>query len=380
VAVVLTAALVELVATLLYCRGVLDPESLWLHARTDPRGHLRYDPVRGSWLSDRPARFAIVTTAGDVETTSVYRGNRQGFPDRDDFQPRRRDAATRRFAVLGDSFTAAQYLPASWPDRAEDLAREAGRPVELLNLSLDGGGVGNWASVLVRFVQPEGYELDGVVFAVWGEDLKRRFGWWDDAPRRPGAEPEPVLFGRPLRWGLGDVPATREAALRGPHEESARRFAVTEAQLDAALRGAWKPPFERSSAPYLWSRVHGLLRARLDPPDFSARRGMFHAGQQYLIRKIRQSVEAMGLPALVVRVPSRREDRSWEGEAEAFARILGAAFVDGGEALAGLGARERDAAWMRVDGHWSQEGSDHFAAFMVEVLRTWPDVAAAPAR
>lgn len=359
----------EGIATALYRRGLLDPVSIWLHVRSDPRGQLRYDPVRGSWLSSRPARMAVVTTDGEVEYRSTYRGNRQGFPDRNDFEAQRRDRGVLRLAVFGDSFSAAQYLAVNWPDRAEDLARKAGHPIELLNFSLDGGGLGNWASVLIRFIQPEGYELDGVIFAVWGEDLKRRFGWWDDASRSPGAEAEPVLFGRPLMWGLGAIPPDREAALESPYELSARRLAVSEAQLEAALDGRWRPPVPRLATPYLWHRASaGLARLR-HPPGATPRRGTFHAGQLFLIRKIRRALAEMELPAQVVRIPNRREDRSWEGEAEAFARLLGATYVDGAEAFAGLGWRGRRALWSRVDGHWSQEGSDRFAAFMAERLR-----------
>lgn len=372
-AVLVSYGLAELVATTLYLRGILEPASIWIHERTDPAGNLRYDPVRGSYLSPTPARFASIASNGVVESTGLYRGNNRGFPDRDDFAARRSTPRSRRLAVLGDSYTSGQFLQRNWPDRAEELARREQGSLELLNFSLDGGGLGNWARVLGGFVQPRGYQLDGAIFAIWGEDLKRRFGWWDDAPRTPGGEPEPVLFGRPQAWGLDAIPASRALALAGPHEESARRLAVTPALLEQALGGSWRPPFQRSfERPFLWMRARGVLDRVLDPEDFSTRRGMFHAGQKWLIREIQRVLAELELPVLVVRVPNRVEHRSWEGEAEAFAEILGATFVDGGEAFAGLGAAEFEECWLPYDRHFSQVGSDRFARFVYDVLKTWP--------
>src|SRR5947209_1950318 len=60
-----------------------------------------FDPVRGYRLTRTPARTARITD-GRIEYVGAYRGNNQGFPDRDDFGPKRDKSYRLRFAVLGD--------------------------------------------------------------------------------------------------------------------------------------------------------------------------------------------------------------------------------------------------------------------------------------
>ena len=136
----------------------------------------------------------------------MARGNAQGFADRDDFTPKRGRPGVRRIAVFGDSFTAEEHLGQNWPDRAEDLARDRGEPVELLNFAVSGAGLANWWSVLTKLVAAEDYELDGVVFAVFGGDLRRKFTVWD---HRGGDHP---FFGRAPHWDPSTYPRTLDEA------------------------------------------------------------------------------------------------------------------------------------------------------------------------
>ena len=135
---------------------------------------IQFDAVRGCRLTTTPSRL-IGITHGTVEYVGTIRGNCQGFPDRDDFWPKRPQGSVRRIAVFGDSFTAAHYLGQNWPDRAEDLAREADKPIQLLNFAIYAGGLANWHRVLLGIVDFEGYEIDGLIFAVYGNDLWRTF-------------------------------------------------------------------------------------------------------------------------------------------------------------------------------------------------------------
>ena len=69
--------------------------------------------------------------------------------------------------------------------------------------------------------------------------------------------------------------------------------------------------------------------------------------------------------------PSRAP--SWpRRESEDFARALGAAFLDGGDAFAGLRPSEIRALFLPHDGHWNQAGSDRFAAFLLGNLDRFP--------
>jgi len=134
----------ELAATLLYQRGIIEPESFWIYEENEAGWTYRFDPVLGYVISPEPSRLATTVSNGMIEAVGTIRGNNLGFPDRDDFHPPRDGSGRRRFAVFGDSFTATQYIARNWPDTAEDLTREGPAPLELLNFSVDGGGLVNW--------------------------------------------------------------------------------------------------------------------------------------------------------------------------------------------------------------------------------------------
>jgi hypothetical protein len=176
-------ATAELVMTILYMQGILSPalKSTVVLEEASQYGSTRFDPIRGCYLTPHPARTAIVASNGRIETVGVVRGNNQGFPDRDDFQVKRGAGASRRYAVFGDSMTAAQFLARNWPDTTEDMAGDSQQPLELYNFSIFGGGLDNWKSVIVDHLDAEEYELDGVIFAVCCDDLHRAFTFWDDS-------------------------------------------------------------------------------------------------------------------------------------------------------------------------------------------------------
>jgi len=99
-----------------------------------------FDPITGFRLSRTPSREMLVDE-GRVRYVTSYRGNCQGFPDRDDFGPKRDLAPKKRIALLGDSFTAGMSLGQNWADRVEDLVRQRGEEVQILNFSLPGAGL-----------------------------------------------------------------------------------------------------------------------------------------------------------------------------------------------------------------------------------------------
>ena len=205
-----------------------------------PGATVRFDPVRGYLLTQTPSRVARVNH-GNVEFSGSFRGNAQGFPDRDDFSLQRSKAGERRIAVLGDSFTSATMSPfnsLNWPDRVEDICAASGsRSLVLLNLSVDGGGLANWASILRNFVVKDGYELDGLVFAVAWNDLDRKFAMFDqlDAQR--------FAYAQAPAWAVSSQPKTRSEArtLLEKDANIANRFVVSPAEFDALLTGQWKP-------------------------------------------------------------------------------------------------------------------------------------------
>ena len=146
--------------------------------------------------------------------------------------------ASLRLAVFGDSFTAGQFLKINWPDLAEDLTRPTSQPLELLNFSVDGGGLANWWSVLTRMVQPQKYQLDGVVFAVFYGDLRRGFSITEyQGYTHP-------MFARVPSWNPQAFPLTPEQAQR--YYEPAEPTIVGRKEFDAFLAGTWRPISARS--------------------------------------------------------------------------------------------------------------------------------------
>jgi hypothetical protein len=343
---------------------VVTDRNLWLVERSDTP--VRFDAVRGFKIGSAPARYSRIT-GGVIEYVSLIRGNNEGFPDRDDFHARRSSLKVRRFAVFGDSFSGGATVSRKWPDLVEDLTRESETPLELLNFSVNAGGLANWWSVLTKVVEAEHYELDGVVFAVWGTDLKRRFVFADY--EKYGVP----LYGRCASWDPRDYPSTLEEAEREHLELNGQIFSPQE--FDRAVRGR---PWRRF--PFLARRGYQLvhLAARLTLLPHRARRAAESATEgsalPALIADIRRCVNALGVPVIVVSVPARENlprpagDSHVDDDKLEFAKLLGAEFVDGSVAFQGLTKKEVRALWLPYDGHWAQAGSDRFGRFMARVL------------
>lgn len=341
------------------------PTSFWVFEESWRT--VRFDPVLGYRLETTPSRTARITK-GKPEYVGVLKGNAQGFPGRDEFGPRRRSPHTKRIAVFGDSFTAGTNLQTKWPDRVADRWREAGRHVELLNLAQDAVGLGNWWSVLTRKLEREHYELDGIVFAIYEEDLQRRFGFADhsDKTHQWGAAPG---------WDPRTFPATLDEARRAMTR--AGGHLLTTADFDDALRGTWRPPVDRRFRLVVagWlsigpDRLGRWLRTVTSPT--------FDEGQAAFIAHFRRFIRERNLPAHVFTVPSRarllgtRDPAPDIKEARLFAREIGAEFVDGVEAFERLSPEEVRGHWLPYDGHWNQLGSDRFAQFVGQRLHNWP--------
>ena len=322
-------------------------DSCWLFENSQNTVH--FDAVRGYALTGTPSRWARVTK-GRVEFVGTLKGNSLGFPDRDDFSAARGARDERRVAVFGDSFTAGQFLDVNWPDRAEQLAGDRGVPLRLLNMAVDGGGLANWWSVLTQLVAPQRFELDGVVFAVFEDDLLRKFSF---SEHRGYAR---HMFARTASWDPRTYPHTQAEAQ--PLLEELPGRIVTHAEMEAALSGACPAEIPLERPP-------GTPAAPLNPqnPD-----------RQRLIDDVAEYLRARRLPSVVVYIPSRDSLLASEPAprflpvVEKFARQIGARFVDGRQVFTTLGPDDIRASFFPYDGHWNQRGSDRFAAFVLDAV------------
>ena len=372
----------ELVLTSLYMQGTLlpIPKSTVVLEQAEQGASRHYDPVRGCLLAQHPSRIAIVASNGLVETEGIVKGNNCGFPDRDDFQLERGKTQTRRYAVFGDSMTSAQFLKRNWPDMAEDLASGEAVSLELYNFSVFGAGLDNWRSILLDHVEAEGYELDGLIFAVCCDDLHRGFTFWDDSQVQTDEQ------GR--QWGSYGRMLSRNKLVIPANLEQASLFLLPinwrllpHDQFEQLLAGNKRLSVERKLKLYLTSRCIGgvarLFGIELNPvPVFPP----INPACLPSMDEIGGFLRRHELPCLVVQLPLRHElikqlkdtetpripEQTWQ-----FATRIGATVADGSEAFMGLDAAGIRDCWLPIDGHWNQAGSDRFARYMVNAIKDW---------
>jgi hypothetical protein len=360
---------VEALFSVLYIHGtILPPTSIWIYENTGRTIH--FDPVRGYRLTSTPSRFARITK-GTVEYVGTLRGNAQGFCDRDDFSPERSQPRYLRLAVFGDSYTAAQFLKQEWPDAVEDMANrpESSVKIQLLDFSVDGGGLANWWSVLTHVVKKERYELDGLLFAVYPGDLHRGFSI---AEHRGYTR---HMFARVASWNPEEWPKNPEEAqlLLKPRDG----YIVTEDQFVKALNGQWHPDLQRPWKPYFLIRAMELMKtlggrliarffSKASNPSGDSPGDNFSRGQEELIKQIAVFSQAGSLPVMVVHIPPMQwliEKKPPPKDVLRFAELLHATFIDGSEAFSGLTERDIRSDYFHYDKHWGQGGSDRFARF-----------------
>jgi hypothetical protein len=333
---------------------------------------IEFDPIRGYRLNRTPARTARITD-GRIEYVGVFRGNSLGFPDRDDFGPKREKGYKLRFAVFGDSFTHAPYLGQNWPDRAEDLTLEQGEPVQFLNFALSYTGLANWWSILTRIIKAENYEIDGVIFVVWETNLLRSFTV--QAMPKPHRPYEQLFFGRCGTWDPKDFPATESQALT-IRKDDMTQYLLPAEEFEQALQGHWPPSVPRHFRLMILTKIFRFARDSLRPPTPEATAetpGDFEPGRKKLIDDMRSFLESRKLPALVIHLPSRdsllkptSNSALHFEKAKTFAAALGATFLDGREAFQPMEPAEIRAHFLPHDGHWNQKGSNRFAEFVVQ--------------
>ncbi|WP_424831969.1 hypothetical protein [Ruegeria sp.] len=344
---------------------------------------VQFDPVMGYKLTQTPSRFTRIND-GVMNYVGTFEGNAQGFPDRDDFSAERTAPNQRVFAVLGDSFTAGNFLSHNWPDRAEDLLQSQGEDVTLLNMSGDGWGLGNWASIVDGMLEQDPYELDGLIFAVWTWDLGRPFRYADYRGQKRRAA------GHVSGWKLDDRPKDHAEAMEildgtGPEQS----WIVSSEEFDEVLRGkqlaqpGWSfVVFDRAKR-LLKPVVHQFRRTQ-NGENWAENAncvGESDPDRLALFELIKNYAQARDLPILVVYIWSREglingavnTDLCRRENAREFAELIGAEFMDGGEAFTDIPKDQLEQLWLPNDGHWGQGGSDVFADFMTKTLSgNWP--------
>ena len=315
---------------------------------------------------------------GRSNTTAGSSATAQGFQGDEDFTIHKPLGITSRAFVFGDSFTSAAFLKDRWTDRApQDKSPET----QLYNVAVDGAGLANWWSVLMRLVLRQGYEFDSVIFSLIPNDLNRPFVVADY--RRDVS----LMLG----YGVWSHASFDVDSKRGFHLlNQLTLLKVNPGEFDASvLRGR----LCRGIEPSLWHLPISswLVReasqlvppAPKEPPAYVAASAVpsvqhrcgneyFNAEQMSLILDMRDRLAAMHKPILVIEIPLRDELLAhWDESLRVrkFAEFLGARFVDGARPFRKLDDAEIRASYFPHDGHWNQAGSDRFFGFVANQLK-----------
>jgi hypothetical protein len=344
-------------------------QSFTLITRTS-QNPMQFEKRSGFVFASEPIRVQRIIN-GETEYTATVKGNRQGFLDSSDFVPRRPRPQTRRFVVMGDSFTAAHYLNRNWPERAEQLARERGLDVEFLNFGLDGTGLANWYHVYKEIIVQDGYEIDGVILTVAGDDLIRRFTVLD------ATDSNYLGIGRAPSWDPSTWPTTREES---------RSFVGP-----LMIHIVDNDTFDRSLASHrswfrlqLWHHLSYEIRLSLHARP-SEHDELNDPQRVRVMREFALELERRGVPSILAFIPynphhtrsqktvGRRGHQSLEAnlDFESFRDMLNATEIDFSQRFEPLSEAEIRDLYFKIDWHWNQNGSDLFAEYALDQILAW---------
>jgi hypothetical protein len=345
----------------------------------------QYDPVIGSRLSPKKFRTAILRPNGAVESTATIQGNNLGFPDASDFLPKKPAGVARRYAVFGGSYIAGLYMSRRFPDRLEELEAKSGQVVEYMNCCAEGSGLTNWWLFITKVLEPQAYELDGIIFTVSDDNLYRGLLAMHDSYERGW---HTVYLNQIRTKTAAEIPQTfNDAKPLLYHVCMADSFCPSQVfdQIQASQGDAnYRVPRSVLTPlrPFLFWFIYCHARD-YSPPHSStlfgkpAKGGNFDDMATSRIAEIRRFLESRQLPAVVIQLPPSSERPSKFSEwipqdTLEFANRLGVPFWDGREAYQSMSDADYAASFLENDPHWNQQGSDYFAKACFEHIRQYP--------
>lgn len=338
-----------------------------------------FDRVSGYRRTPGPTRIVRIVR-DHVVFDQTFAPNNVGYISARDYV-RAKPPGTTRIVVLGDSFTAAEFNPAPWPDRVHEALKDrSGAPIEIYSFAINGAGLGNWHSVFFDDILPH-YEFDALLIATYVDNLARGFSY--------------LHYDGPTAWiGYFPTRALSDADFFANYLPKMSRHRVsvaTNEDIDAIIAGLsqpWRWPGLEPRLPKLVAAAFDRrpsIRTFAPPaadsgalPSLAEIEARYGPAQFALFREIMGAVRERCIPTLLVPVPGRdgakaaaRGDRETPHQLEtrALAAHFGATYLDGYAAFAAVPEADIDRVyWLKYDGHWSQAGSDRFAALVTEFL------------
>ena len=346
-----------------------------------------YDNVRGFRWRNQGRATKIAN--GNLVFDHAFKPNNKGYISNLDYTFKKNDSTVFRWMVLGDSFTDGYYLETPWVDKTNFLLKDS-VPHELYSFGINGGGILNWNSVFFNEIVPN-YEYDGIVIAIFGNDLARDFFIMDHSS--PWA-----YFG----WKGGIIPGdTQKIEQIRPLLDSlnlVKNKEFIEGRLaEISGRGINRPNLflltkivnymrAKSALQKFKDEIHKIYSRELafaakeedvtyNMDAFKHEFGPNYAEKLSGIMEYANSHNKKIIFATVPELPGLQMSKQnnppiLNAKIKALAENFNVNYFDGYNAMQG---EAEDSLWelfLTFDGHWSQKGSDLFAKGFAEYLRT----------
>lgn len=345
------------------------------------------DTVKGyRWIDDSVRIFKAVH--GNVVFDRTFKANNKGYISPNDYHYEKKPGVFR-IIVLGDSYTAAEYIKVPWPERAEQLLQQNNDSleVELYSFALDGTGIVNWHSIFFGEIA-EHYEFDALIMAIYGDNLYRDFFMmYASSSDVFGSyfETKPLNFSdfennyKPTMWPVGTI--------------------ISDSLIDDGLKNEIfsSAHLKYNNKPYVLMRLHDLLRSA----EYKWQRNNYINAMRHEDTimdsgiQINQVIDNMGTKKWhmlsdimnycsknnkqlliasvpheeVVRINNYRGGKSkTQVELESIAKHFGILYYDAFPLFQSLSDDSLRNSFLKNDAHWNQQGSDIFAKGIVGYL------------
>lgn len=343
---------------------------------TDP--NIERDSIIGyRFRQESRSRYAYFVD-GRREIDFVMKVNNSGVPSHIDFHPQKDSVSQLRYLVFGDSFSAGVLMDTTWADHVNTLAEQRGIPIQLHNHSIDGGGMSNWYSVFRNGLE-QGYEYDGVILAIYLDNLNRMFvSWWDDGDCVRGnyfdAPPsDSELLGECcFNTFPGDEFERLERDYFSGDHTGRRPFPMTLALLHGEVQ--WGDPYERGQRKYYSQYIDkgsvlpfSRLSERYDPTNLARLDTMVNM----LMSDGKEVIIAI-IPDRYV-VERKRDEQGFIALYEADIQEIASHYslstvINGNDAFLRFGSDSLRAMWLTGDMHWNAHGARAFSQIMADRL------------
>lgn len=333
---------------------------------------VEYDSIIGYRWSPSPVQVYKLAMEEKV-FENTFKGNNYGFHSNRDYQQKKSNSTTKRWIVFGDSFTDAYFLQRGWVDVLDSLYKKSGNAVELYSFSVNGGGIKNWYQIFTRLIIGE-FEYDGVIFAIFGNDLDRDFF----VMHQEGS--------KTLSKYYSEVP-DRNLVIsdtRNLDENDSRTNIYSEIYSRTYgskfinyvyrkfLEGRYFKTF-RNSNEHLRKKYIYSYESQLDE---SALRRKYEENYD-LIDKMLDTLGQMGKPLILMTIPDeyglilnqQSTTTSLQQELKWLSDKYGAEYIDGYRLMLKYSDNNDKNAFIPYDGHWGQTASDNFAKGFFEEYR-----------